>query len=524
MRRFYVFSLFLLLVSDLAVAQGLEWSFFVRDWTSGGFKEVTGTLVFEGRFARVWVDNADTSRAAVKAALPNLVRALDTMIAGTNMNVTPRDPNKGILQNDIEVFGDVPTVVTVEGKTDFLMTNLGTGILGYFSPLDQNPDDEHSNKMNLLYINSRQGVSNLTQLLSTIAHEFQHLIHHNRFPRPASTDRSHSFFNEGLSENANLINGYFDRLNTGYLANTNIDLFTMRSDPPSAQDLDYQRAMTFVHYMREQFGERFIYEFSGMQEEGMTRITKTLEKLGIQMTGADVLRGFAVANLLQIHPNPAFGYRLRLSASASQQNSPRRATVHETYTGTAFPASQNVALQPHGIYYIQYNTPGPMKVRLDGSGDGRAMMVGVRNGQTEVVELERGVDYTLPLWAGGPFERVTIALVNAGNGGREVTWSAEALTSDAGFESNDPIALRIDGVALDPSADVAIVHARLSRSASALVELFNLRGERVRAINLDAMAGELPVRIDVGGLPSGAYIARLSQSGRTATGSLVIAQ
>jgi hypothetical protein len=522
MRRFYISALLLFLLADAASAQGIEWTFRVRDWGTSGFKDVTATLVFEGRFARVWVDNVDTGRSAVKTALPKLVRALDTMIAGTSMNITPRDPNKGILQNDIEVFGDVPDVVTVEGKTDFVMTDLGTGILGYFSPLDQTRQ-ENSNQMNLLYINSRQGVSNLTQLLSTIAHEFQHLIHSDRYPRPEAGDVSYSFFNEGLSENANLYSGYFDRLNTGYLANTNIDLFAMHSEP-QAQELDYQRAMTFVHYLAEQFGERFMYEFTGMREEGLGRITKTLEKIGIQgITGVDVLKSFAVANLLQISTNPAYGYQLRLGSSVAQQNSPRRATVQSSYTGTTFPATQTVALQGHGISYIQYTSPGPMRVRLGGSIDGRAMMIGVRNGQTEVVELQPETDYTLPLWAGGPFEKVTIALVNAGSGAREVTWSAEALTS--GIEpATGTIAFGIEATTIDAASSVATVRAMLPSADAARLELFNLRGERVRSMELEPQAGEQSVRIDVAGLPSGGYIARLAQRAQSATSAIMIAQ
>ncbi|HVK39983.1 MAG TPA: hypothetical protein VNA88_15735 [Candidatus Kapabacteria bacterium] len=524
MRRFYTLALLLVLLADVASAQ-VPWTFRVRDWSTGQYKDVTATLLFEGRFARVWVDDVDTARAAVKAALPNLVRALDTAIAGTNMNIVPRDPNKGILQNDIEVFGDVPSIVTVEGKTDFLMTNLGSGILGYFSPTDQlaKTVDGNSNEMNLLYINSRQGVSNLTQLLSTIAHEFQHLIHHSRYPRAGSNDRSHSFFNEGLSENANLVNGYFDRINTGYLANTNIDLFTMRSDPPSAQDLDYQRAMTFVHYLREQFGERFLYEFTGMREEGMTRITKTLETIGITgVTGVDVLENFAVANLLQISTNPAHGYRHRLGTLNTSATNPPRATVHENYTGTSFPATQNIVLQAHGIYYIRYNTPGPMQVRLGGSGDGRAIMIGVRNGQTEVVELQGETDYTLPLWAGGPFERVTIAIVNAGSGVRDVTWSAQALTS--GVETDAAIAFGIVGASIDAGASVASVRSTLASADAARLELYNLRGERVRTHELEPVAGAQTVYLDVAELPAGGYVARLVQGGRSVTSGLLLAR
>jgi hypothetical protein len=516
LRFLYACTILVLLIGDVAHAQGIEWTFHVRRWGTSEFDDVQATLLFEGRFARVWVDLRDTGRSAVKSALPKLERALDTAIAGTSMNITPRDPNKGILQNDIEVFGDVPTTFSVEGKTDFLMLDLDPGILGYFSPYDQTTLN-NSNQMNLLYIDSREGLSNMTMLLSTIAHEFQHLIHYVRYPQPQS-DPSYSFFNEGLSENANLYNGYYDRQNTRYLQNTNIDLFAMHSDQ-STQDIDYQRAMTFVHYLAEQFGERFIYEFTGMRESGLARITKTLEALGIPGTGEAVLKDFAVANLLQIDPNPTFGYRLRLSVPPSQQNSPRRASVHENYTGTAFPASTNIVLQAHGMYYIQYNAPGPMRVRLGGTVDARAMMVAVRNGATEIVELQPETDYTLPLWAGGPYDKVTVAIVNAGSGVREATWTAEAITAGAGGEI---AAAELSLSAAHEEADGVWLRAELPTASPARIELFDLRGKAVRTLELDSRAGTQSLRLDVAGLPSGGYVARIAQSGRSASAPILV--
>ena len=519
MRRFLYFTaLFCLLLGDIASAQDVEYTFLVRKFGTSEYTEVQATLVFEGRFSRVWVDNRDTSRSATKTSLPKLVRALDTMIAGTAMNITPRDPNKGILQNDIEVFGDVPTVVTVEGKTDFLLTNLDPGVLGFFSPLDQTTQ-ANSNKMNLLYIDSREGLSNMTQLLSTIAHEFQHLIHYNRYP--SSSDRSHSFFNEGLSENANLINGYFDRQNAGYLANTNVDLFTMR---PSGfeQELDYQRAMTFVSYLREQFGERFLYEFTGTRVDGLDRVTATLQRLGIPLTGIDVLKNFAVANLLQIHPEPAYGYQLRLGSTVSQQANPRRASVHETHTGTSFPASKNIVLEAHGTHYVQYTAPGPVRVRFAGSVDGRVMMIAVRNGQTDVIELQRETDYTLPLWAGGPYEKVTFAFVNAGNGRREVSFEMQALTASTLPLAASSASFGIDAIGVIASSSEMTARVTLGSSSHAQLELFNLRGERVRTVPVAAEAGRQSIRFDVGDLAGGGYVARLTQDNRTASTPLLV--
>jgi hypothetical protein len=524
MTRFlYTLALLLLLASDIAWAQGQEWTFYVRNQGTFEYDEVQATLIYDGIYSRVWVDNREIARPNLQpgsSQMRTLLRALDTAVAGTSTNITPRDGSKGILRNDIDVFGDIPRQFNVEDKTDFLMLDLEPGILGYFSPHDQT-ENNFSNRMNLLYMDSREGLGSMTQLLSTIAHEFQHLIHHNRYPRPDAADPAFSFFNEGLSENANLFNGYYDRSNTGYLANTNIDLFTMHDDG-LPQEYDYQRAMTFVRYMYEQFGEQFIYEFTGMREPGLTRITKTLEKLGIPGTGEAVLKNWAVANLLQIDPNPAFGYRLRLGSSVAQQNSPRRATVQKSYTGTAFPASEDILLQGHGVYYIRYTTPGPMQVRLGGSGDGRVMMVAERGGRTEISELQQGIDHTLPLWAGGPYERVTFAIVNAGSGAREVTWNAQSITAGVDVASGADATIAITGATVDAAASMLTVHATLASSDAARLDLFNLRGEIIRSVELDSRTGATDARIDVADLAAGGYIARVGQRGRSASTPFVI--
>jgi hypothetical protein len=131
-----------------------------------------------------------------------LFRALDTSL--TQTNTTPRNANQGILKNDIDVFGQIPEEYSVENKTDFLMIDIpdpvaNQNVLGYFSPTDQT-DGPSSNRMNLLYVDSREGLQRMQTLLGIIAHEFQHLIHFGRHPRTGGDEFNRDVvLNEGMS-------------------------------------------------------------------------------------------------------------------------------------------------------------------------------------------------------------------------------------------------------------------------------------------------------------------------------------
>lgn len=506
-----------------SVSSDLELSFLVRNRVTNVLEEIQGVLVYDGIYSRVWVDVRDTLKSDLRptsSKMRTLFKALDTAV--TQTNVTPRNPNQGILKNDIDVFGDIPREYNVENKTDFLLLDIkdavaGQNVLGYFSPTDQTENSE-SNRMNLLYIDSKEGFQRMQTLLAIIAHEFQHLIHFGRHPRLSGDDVQRDVaLNEGMSEVASILNGYHFRGNGQYLANTNVAMFDWHYNEADAQEADYQRAMTFAHYLSEHYGERFLYELTGSPLDNMARVTDALRRYGLPESYdfREVLKGFAVANYLQTSSNPSFNYIYKLKGGAAR--------AHASYSGTGFPATGQATIQPYGTYYVQYTAPGPMRFRFGGAGDIRTMLVGIRGLDTAIVELQPDTDYDLPLWAGGAYDRVAIALINTGGGLREANWSAQALVAGVDDETGATGRLGFQGT-IDNGDGSATLEFSLPASAPVRLDLYDVRGGLVRTV-IEAesrSAGSHREVVALGGMASGSYVARLVQNGQVATTMLYI--
>lgn len=509
--------------SALLSSSSLEYSFLVRNRVTNQLEDINGVLVYDGIRARVWVDVRDTAKASLKPTstqMRTLFKALDTAVERTN--VTPRDRMKGILENDIDVFGDIPRQYNVENKTDFLLLDIkdavaGQNVLGYFSPTDQSEGNE-SNRMNLLYIDSKEGFAQMQTLLAIIAHEFQHLIHYGRHPRTGGDDVARDVaLNEGMSEVASILNGYHFRSNGQYLSNTNISFFDWHYNEATAQEIDYQRSMTFAHYLSEHYGERFLYELVGSPLDNMARVSDALVRYGFPSSYdyREVLKGYAVANYLQSSSNPSFNYTYKLKGGAARP--------HESYTGAGFPATGTAVVQPYGTYYVQYTTPGPMSFRFSGSGDIRVMLMGMRPTDTAVVELQPETDYSLPLWAGGAYSRMAIAVINTAGGVREATWTAQALTSGLAGETGASGRLAVEATIANGTAVLAY---SLPGGGPLRIDLYDLRGELVRSVIAGEMrsAGAHREMIPLEGLASGSYLVRLLHNGAAATTTLNVAR
>jgi hypothetical protein len=319
-----------------------------------------------------------------------------------------------------------------------------------------------------------------------------------------------------MSEVASILNGYHFRANSQYLQNTNLEFFEWHYDNANDQEIDYQRAMTFAHYLQEQYGERYLYELTGSPEANMARITDALRRYGMP-EGYDykeVLKGFAVANYLQTSSNHAWGYQYRLSSSSARP--------HLSYTGPSFPASGSASVNSYGTYYVQYTSPGAMRFRISGSGDIRTMLIGIRASDTTVVELEPNTDYTLPVWEGGAYSRMAIAFVNTGGGLREVNWTAEALTSAADLETGATGRFDVQSVVSNDADRTTIAYA-VPVAGAVRLELFDVNGTRVATLVDDVRsAGAHRHALDVSGLASGAYVARLVQGGATASAMVFV--
>jgi hypothetical protein len=495
-----------------ALSSADSWDFFVSNQATGQYSAVAATKVWEGTSARIWVDNADRNNASRNAAimnvLPSIARAIDSATGATSRNST-----QGIVSNDIEVFGPTPTTFSAEweGKTNFLLTDIKDGLTGgfvggYFSPNDQT-EATGSNRMNLLVIDSKEGVQNgATALASTIAHEFQHLIHYGL------NQYSEIMINEGCSEVASILNGYRDRSNTAFLANTNVDLFRWSYDNGTLLLADYERAMTFVHYLHEQYGEAALTELARSRAAGVFRLNEALKKSGSEDDYTDVLKNFAVANYLQRFPaDTRYGYTTRLSGSTAK--------VGRSYTGASIPTvATSLTLESYGSSYVMYQKPlGTVKLSFSGGSFSNVAVMAITYHGSEITvsELQKGRQYTFG--ENGLPDRIVFAYVNLGNGQVEVETSTSVnVVAGVEDENADAFEPALLAAAPNPVNDASVI-SFASRSTEPLtLSLYDAQGSVVRML-IDGErhnAGVHQIAFESHGLPAGWYFLRLRQGGR----------
>ncbi len=498
--------------------------FSVFDREADAYVEVIGVLKYAGSQALIWVDVRDTGR--IKQS------TIDAFAIGLEEETGPlsRNPELGIIDNDHEVYGLAPVnKFDPNYVASFLLTDIRDGIaggsvLGYFSPNDQT-DDIGSNEMNLLYIDSKEGLGNqspaaIEKVLSTLAHEFQHLIHYGRFGGSGSSS-SDRLYNEGLSEEASLLNGYRDRSNNGYMNNPNQQVFGFPSNSQDGGELEmaYQRGMTFVHYVSEQFGESFLNKLVATHGRDVERLQLAMEATGFGSDWRAVLRNYAVANYLQddYDGDVRYSYRRALGGKA-------RTFSKQIPTDNITPASEEVTIEGFGAHYISFYKPGAFDIEFTGSGDFTVMGILVRTGgDIQVQELPKGEVHELGRW-GNDYVNTVFAIVSHSGGGQNVTWTAKGVTT--GVEDEQIVAgpLAFESAVPNPFAAETSITFSMENPGAVSLDIYDMQGRLVRKAvdNRQYEAGQHTVLFQGEDLPVGAYMARLTQGEKSVTRSLVL--
>ncbi len=483
--------------SILSAAAEETHTFYVLNRVTQQYDDVEAKLVFRGRRARIWMDLRDSSRVKL-TTISALARGLDTATAATS-----RNPNKGLIENDEDVFG-MPPENQFDASTplvqDFLLTDIqdnisGGNILGYFSPWDQS-DGPGSNGMNILYIDSREGIgsqnaSAIAGIISTLAHEYQHLIHYRQNPG------SQIFFNEGCSETASILCGYKTRSNSYYLLGANVSMMRW-SDGSVYNDLeiDYERAMTFVHYCSEQYGESFLTKLAASRQSSMNRVNDALQKIGSTADWKATLKGFMVANYARTgFADTRYAYKTTLS------NTIAKATA--TYTDT-LPATAQATVQGYApLYYVfNFTKPSGLRVRFDASGSYAVLALLYQN--KKLVEVREVPTNTMNQFASDSgYSKVVMAVVNLASSSQTVKLSTQALPSGVETVERSNGGLVISEVAPNPASGPIRMAYRTVGTAPVTVQMFDLQGRIVRtlaeAVNVEP--GDHTAEVNPAGLP-----------------------
>ena len=234
--------------TDLTLGSRATFRVLTNVITNATWEEKDFELKASNDIAAIWVEETQLN-------LNNVTDSDITALEEALLNATPAgsiDPSRGIVAINNTYFG-APPDVDGDGRLDILLYDIEEGldnsnsfVAGFVTTQDLSPSGGGNNK-DILYLDTDPGLKNrpVTSVLSTAAHEYQHLIHFNYDTFEIV------FANEGLSEWAEVLNGYPART-MSFLKDSgtyNVRLFGWETGDDILDD--YRRASLFTGYLAE---------------------------------------------------------------------------------------------------------------------------------------------------------------------------------------------------------------------------------------------------------------------------------
>jgi hypothetical protein len=215
-----------------ALEAGREDSFWVLDQRSPRLFQVQATLRLVTDHA-YWYVQTDLANRAPQADLQRSADVFDSHTYPTVRTYFGTEPSPGVDGDPHIVFllGDVP------------------GVAAYFSSADAYPRsvNPRSNEHEMIYVNLNALRPGQAGFDSTMAHEFQHMVHFARCPS------QESWVDEGAAELASRVAGYDGPPPQAFNTHPDTQLTAWSADPTELTR-HYQAAYLFERYAAERAG------------------------------------------------------------------------------------------------------------------------------------------------------------------------------------------------------------------------------------------------------------------------------
>ncbi|MEJ5351020.1 MAG: T9SS type A sorting domain-containing protein [Melioribacteraceae bacterium] len=374
-------------------------TWYSSDFTNQEFYQVSSTCRAVGNYCYIFVEDKIWDKNVDAIAVQKVLEAFEQK--------TPANPSKGVYQTNIETFGNPPDVdgdpkiviLILDIKDGF--TGNGGYVAGYFYAYhekDKSSQYPYSNKTEIYFLDGVQNKldepAGLETAMSTTAHEFQHMIHWNYIPV------EETFFDEGWSLVAEVINGYPIYSQNHYADESNQYLFTWRRDDATAVLKDYSRAARFSLYLKEQFGVQLFKKYLENKIKGASGLDFTLQKLGSTRRFTDILEDWFIANYLNNKTvNPKWGYDYPNLVKMKSR----------TYFNPNVP-SATANVYKYGVQYITFNGGKNLNILFNNLGNNiKIKAIKIGNNYASVEDISATSDYSFPDF-GTVYNEITFAV------------------------------------------------------------------------------------------------------------------
>lgn len=263
---------------------GQAHTFWAIAWNTGAYRQVGATVVYVGEHCIIYVEDG---QVVAPFTVGRLGGEFDSQVYPRLTAVLGSEPSPGI-------DGEPRVVILLYDFEDMAVS-------GYFAPADiaPVPDETHSNRREMIYLDSEAVAAEPQNAGSLAAHEFAHLIVYYRDymldPSPGGAAEPY-WLTEGFATYAEHLAGYDGRTNSelrGFANDTDVNL---------TKWLDYRAhygaSYAFVSYLAVREGQGFIGALVDYPADGVAGINAVLRARGALETFDSLFDDWVVANFL----------------------------------------------------------------------------------------------------------------------------------------------------------------------------------------------------------------------------------
>ncbi|MCF7912094.1 MAG: T9SS type A sorting domain-containing protein [Candidatus Cloacimonetes bacterium] len=453
-----------------------ERNFWAYHFNGNSYSEITATLQAAGEFCNVYVDNELWETEIDLNDVELVARVFD--------DSTAADPENGIYLLDTQMFG-LPSDIDANGKVNILIYDIDDpDINGFFAPNDIS-GGTHSNNMEVLYIDKNPHGSgiNSSYCFSTIAHEFQHLIHYTL------DSNEQTWVNEGLS--------CFAQTVTGWVSPFWMVMYTMNPDNNLLQwtaGPDYPQTWLFMIYLWEHYcldDQNIISNLVAEPQNGIDGIDAALITTGWDDVSAeDVFHNWVTANYINdvSFMDGRFGYNDNPVGTGDY-------AMGTTGNITIYPSSVTNTMQHWSVNYITFaNLENSLKVTFMGDADYTQYSV-------RFVSLNDDIPYALYEMELDDYSNGEITLPNndenydnvvmivtdtfGSTGTIEYSFIAEDIVSPVSAPEDQLAPVTELSCYPNPFNPLTTIHYTISEDSFVSLDIYNIKGQRIRKLKIE---------------------------------------